>query len=306
MTAGNKNTNRLYHQLESGIVIPSGYVSNHNRSYSETYLQIKEKAIELEAFYHEFNVIIPDGCGLSNLLKSAKTLSDSWLKNDVNALSNIILWDSAHLIRVSESIFTLRGEKDIKFYLKKLTKGSLNLLQRDRSEAKDFLWELELLHKLRSHGVEAVLKDPPDIVAAFEDSKIGIACKKIYSENNVEKVLSNGVSQIEREYEFGIVAINIDDLTPSDSLLVANSKEAMADKINKLNDVFLKKHERHFRKYLSTGRILSALVSTTVLADLEKERVRLNNASQSTVWMIPGLTNEKTKVFKNFYNQIMA
>ena len=187
-----------------------------------------------------------------------------------------------------------------------MTKGSLDLLQRDNSEAKNFLWELELLHMLRSHGVVAILKEPPDIVAEFEGSKIGIACKKIYSENNFEKVLSDGVSQIEREYDFGIVAINIDDLTPPGSLFVASSQVEMGDEISKLNDVFIKKHERHFRKYLSTGRILSALVSTAVLADLKKERVRLNNARQSTVWMIPGLTREKTKVFNNFYNQIMA
>ena len=75
---------------------------------------------------------------------------------------------------------------------------------------------------------------------------------------------------------------------------------------SQVNLAFLKKHERHFRKYLSKGRILSGLVSTSVLADLQNESVRLNNGRQTSAWMIPSLTKEKTKVFRDFYNQIMS
>ena len=297
---------KIWEKHPSGIVTPIGHEFNRTRSDSETYLRIKDKAIELEKFYSDADVSIPNGSGLSKLIHSAKELSDAWLTNSIDDLPNINLWRAAHLSRVSDSIFTLTNEKEIKLYLKKLANGSLDLLQREKSEAKDFLWELELLYVLRAHGIDAKLHEPPDIVATFKDKEIGIACKKVYSEKNFEKVLSNGVSQIEREYEYGIVAINIDDLAPPDSLFVAKSHKEMANEVSNLNLAFLKNHERHFRKYLSTGRILSSLVSTAVLADLQDERVRLNNGRQTSAWMIPGLPVKKTQVFNEFYNQIMS
>jgi hypothetical protein len=239
------------------------------------------------------------------LIQSAKDLSDAWLIDGARNISSNTISRAAHLARVSDAISVLRGEEKLKFYLRKLIDGSLNLLERDRSEAKNFLWELELLYVLRAHGVTAKLMEPPDIVATFERSQIGIACKKVYSEKNVEKVLSQGVAQIEEQYEFGIVAVNIDDLVPADSLLVADTQAEMADQVSKFNHNFLHRHERHFRKYLASGRLLSALISTSVLADLRNEKTRLSNARQSTVWEIPGLPVEKKLVLKKFYTQIM-
>lgn len=296
----------VWQKSPSGILSPIGNQTNKTRTDSETYLKIKEKAIELEQFYEESGVHIPEGCGLSKLIVSSKILSDAWLTGEIDELPNIHLWRSAHLTRVSDSIFTLKHEKELKLYLKKLTDGSLDLLQRDKSEAKNFLWELELLYILRSHGVSSKLKEPPDIVSTFKDTKIGIACKKVYSEKNFEKVLSNGVSQIEREYDFGIIAINIDDLAPADALFSCDSYKDMGNKISDINMTFLQKHERHFRKYLSSGRLLSCLVSTGVVADIKNERVRLNNGRQTTAWMIPGLSKEKELVFRDFHKQIMS
>ena len=59
----------------------------------------------------------------------------------------------------------------------------------------------------------------------FEDAKVGIACMKLYSENNVDKVLSEGVGQIEASYDFGIVAVNLDDFTLPDQILRARTRK---------------------------------------------------------------------------------
>ena len=221
----------IWEKHPSGIVTPTGYESSRSRVDSETYLKIKNKAELLENFYNEFDVPIPKDCGLAKLIKSAKELSDSWLTGGVDDLPNINLWRAAHLSRVSDSIFTLKEEIEVKFYLTKLTNGSLDLLKREKSEAKNFLWELELLYVLRVHGIDAKLKEPPDIVATFNGDEIGIACKKVYSEKNFEKVLSNGVAQIEKQYKYGIVAINIDDLAPPDALFSAGTQKDMVEGI---------------------------------------------------------------------------
>ncbi|MDP3856981.1 MAG: hypothetical protein Q8Q73_04370 [Stagnimonas sp.] len=303
--SGIKTINRIWERLASGVLVPQGHVSERSRSASDTYLALKQKALDLEALYADAGVRIPAGGDLARLIESTKQLSDAWLQGRADKLPDQTLWDSAHLTRVADAALPLRGTPQEWAYLHKLTNGSLSLLKRESSEAKNFLWELELLHVLRAHGVQAKLQEPPDIVATFDAAEIGIACKKLYSTNNVEKVLSNGVAQIEGTYQFGIVAINLDDLTPEDSLFVANTERQMADQVNEINRSFLKENDRHFRKYLASGRLLSALVSTNVLADLRRESVRLNNARQSTVWMIPGLPAEKATVFEKFYATIM-
>lgn len=303
--SGIKTINRIWGRLASGVLVPQGHVSERSRSASDTYLALKQKALDLEALYADAGVRIPAGGELARLIESTKQLSDAWLQGRADKLPDQILWDSAHLTRVADAALPLRGTPQEWAYLQKLTNGSLSLLKREASEAKNFLWELELLHVLRAHGVQARLQEPPDIVATFDAIEIGIACKKLYSTNNVEKVLSNGVGQIEGAYQFGIVAINLDDLAPEDSLYVANTERQMADQVNEINRSFLRENDRHFRKYLASGRLLSALVSTSVLADLRRESVRLNNTRQSTVWMIPGLTVEKAAVFDKFYGTIM-
>ncbi|MDP2806014.1 MAG: hypothetical protein Q8O24_08760, partial [Gallionellaceae bacterium] len=178
-----------------------------------------------------------------------------------------------------------------KEYLSALLIGSLDLLSREQSKAKDTLWELELWQALTRMGMHATLEEP-DIVVTFDDARIGIACKKFYSENNVSKVLSQAVSQFEGDFAFGIVAINLDDLTPANTILKATSIDQMLELISQVNFSFIKRHERHLRKYLESGRAIAAFVSTSVISDVVTGKPRFNNSRQSTLWNIPGLPLE--------------
>ncbi|MGH9958893.1 MAG: hypothetical protein ACREBC_17495 [Pyrinomonadaceae bacterium] len=150
------------------------------------------------------------------------------------------------------------------------------------------------------------LFEPPDIIIDFDGSRLGISCKKLYSEKNVEKVLSGAVEQIEDQFDFGIVAINLDDLIPADQVLRVAAEGHMRQLLIGLNDEFLRRHERHFKKYLASGRLASALVSTTVIAEVLKWRVPFNNARQWTGWTIPGLALLKNQVLNRFYNSVIG
>jgi hypothetical protein len=96
--------------------------------------------------------------------------------------------------------------------------------------------------------------------------KVGVACKKIYSQENVEKTLSEGVAQIESDHEFGILAINIDDLAPPNRIRTVASSGDLQASLSEDNRQFLKRHDRHFRKYLSTGRAMGAFVASGGIA----------------------------------------
>jgi hypothetical protein len=301
-----KSVQHIWLDRGSGLVAPEGTISDLSHSSSQTYLQIKEKALALEQLFADSNVPLPPTCDLARLIAAAKTLSDLWLMNKVDELSMTLLFHGVHLDRIAEAVLPLQHVSNRNKYLLALTSGSLDLFERQQSKAKDVLWELEVWSILRGRSLDAVLCEPPDIVVVFEVAKIGIACKKLYSEKNVEKVLSEGVAQIETSFDFGIVAVNLDDLAPSGQILRASNQGAMSKSISDLNARFLRSHERHFRKYLASGRLLSALVSTSVLADVYKRRPRFNNARQSTIWAIPGLPPEKDRQLKRFYDQLMG
>jgi hypothetical protein len=300
-----KKIQQMWHDTESGLVIPIGIASDLFQSNSQTYLAIKSKACAIEELYSDIGLLLPPTCDLACLIADAKTLSDSWLLNRTDEMAMFRLFRAVHLDRIADAILPLRGIQDCVKYLNALTSGSLDFHEREKSFSKNILWEIELWAVLRRRSFDARLSEPPDIVVEFEDAKIGIACKKFYSEKHVQNILSEAVGQIEESFDYGIVALNLDDLVPANQILRTPNQQTMGEFVNDLNVDFLRRHERHFRKYLSSARLLSALVSTTVLADVFTADTRFNNAKQVTIWTIPGLPPEKEKQLRRFYEKMM-
>lgn len=89
--------------------------------------------------------------------------------------------------------------------------------------------EIELWRLLRDRGVDAELIEPPNIAATFPAGRLVIACKHLYSEANIEKVLSGAVHQIERSDSPGIVSF-CPDADPQDLELVRSLTDAMIRK----------------------------------------------------------------------------
>ena len=264
------------------------------------FLLVKEKAKEIEELYASAGLTIAPACGLAQMIGNAKRLADQWLSNQANDSSMIDVFYAIHLNRVAEAILPLHNIHDRHKYLKALTSGDMDFFSRKISYAKNIFWEVELWSTLRRGCSSACLRDPPDITLPLSGGTLGISCKKIYSEKNVEKVLSEAVGQVEACFDVGVVALNIDDLTPPDTVLRVRNKMEMDSFLQKHTDDFIARHERHFRKYLASGRIVSALVSVNVIADIQDWKVQFNNARSSIAWTIPGLEPEKKALLKQF------
>jgi hypothetical protein len=290
--------NKLWRKDPAGFLMPNGTVSNLSQTSKNNYLSIKEKAIKVESIFDNASVAIPATSDLAKLLQSAKELSDSWLTKLAKDIPVPLLFQAAHFERIADAVLPLENIPDKKAFLNKLTSGSLNFFERKLSPAKDILWELELWSVLLGRGFSATLEEP-DIVVEFSGAVIAIPCKKIYSAKGT------AVAQIEKRYDFGLVALNIDDITPPNKILRVPTYKQFGDLVSGLNVDFIKSKERHFRKYLSNGRLISALVSTSLLADIYEEKVRFNNSRQSTIWTIPGLSQVKEEQLNNFYRQLM-
>ena len=300
-----KRINEIWTAGPSGILIPAGRVTDISTRSRTDYSEIRTRAQQIEDLYAEASIRIPPNCSLGRLIRNGKDLWENWILDDAEKLTSEAFFLGIHLDRIADVVLPLTGEANRAKYLKDLLSGTLNFFQREHSKAKNIFWELEVWSRLRKRTNQLSLAEPPDVIVDFEDSRIGIACKKVYSERHVQNVLSQAVDQIESDFEFGIVAVNIDDLLPADAVLKLATSHAVSDKLHLHNEEFLQRHERHFRKYLSKGRLISAIVSTSVILNVLTERPRFNNAYQWTVWTIPGLADPYRGQVNRFYEVMM-
>lgn len=266
---------------------------------------ISEKVIGIENIFSDANVRINASHELSGLLSDAKNLATEWSKGNIAQTDMNKLFSALHVERIYSGIQMLGAEKNKEKYLRDLLNGTLNFFKRNPSHAKSILWELEAFIKIKKVIPETYLEEP-DIVVNLDKFRIAVPCKKIFSEKGVPKVLSNAVSQIENEHEFGIVAMNIDDIIPESVLLKANTFSEAGDKLHAQNMAFLERHERHFLKYLSTSRIVAVIASTSMVTDIVNESPKFNNFSQWGIWTIPGLKPEHEKAINGFRQKVIG
>jgi hypothetical protein len=161
----------------------------------------------------------------------------------------------------------------------------MNLSERATSHGKNALWEIELAEKFRLLGFSFRLAEP-DMLLDVEGSEYLIACKRVYSENGVEVQMRKGVQQMERVKGRGLVAFNIDELTPANSILVSRDARSAADHLARLNRDFLDRHQQKLQRFVASGRCDGVLVNTSVVADLESSSPRINEFSQTTIWTL--------------------
>lgn len=286
--------------------MPSGSISETANRKSINFLQAKARAEEIEELFASAKVTLSPTCGLAQLIANSKSVADRLLTNQTNDSSMIDVFYMLHLDRLADAILPLRDVVNNKKYLSAFTSGEVDCFNRQSSYAKDIFWELELWTFLKRRCLSAVLEDPPDIVLPLSGGTLGIACKKIYSEKNVEKVLSEAVSQVEDKFDVGVVALNVDELIPSGTVLRVANKKEMDYFLHKHIDEFVARHERHLRKYLSSGRLVSALVSVNVIAHVLEWKIEFNNARSSLVWTIPSLDPDKEALLKQFRNVVVG
>lgn len=299
-----KRTGQIWIPKSSNILVPAGRFTDSSTRSKSTFLELKERAKAIEDLYASANVRLRPDSGLGGMIQNAKELWESWFLNNTCGQTYEMLFMALHLDRIAEAILPLKGDKEQAQYLKDLLSGTLDFFERKPSHAKNVFWELEVWSRLRKKTKQVFLREPPDVVVDFNDSSIGIACKKIYSERHVQNVLSEAVNQIQKKFEFGIAAINVDDLLPPKATLQANSSQVVSERLQRHNGEFLQRHDRHFRKYLAGGRLISAIISSCIISDVP-EKPQFNNVWEWTVWAIPGLPQKHQIQLDHIYDIVM-
>jgi hypothetical protein len=248
----------LWRRTPAGIMAPRGVSVGHH----VTYLKAKEKAVAVENLYASRNIRLPARCGLAILIEAAKAALDAWLTGKERSLSAAQFYQTIHLDRVANALLSglVGDDHTTEEALRRLTKGSLSLWDRKESSAKDVLWELELNALFNRMSIPATLKEPPDIMLNLDNPQVGVTCKKVYSDKHFSNTLSKGVSQLAGDSSiFGIVAVNLDDNLPANTIRVATDPESP---FQHTNLQFIEKHRHRFLKYLQQHRVTAILVST--------------------------------------------
>jgi len=238
-----KKVNHLWERMPSGVLLPTGMITDISDSATTSFLQVKDKAVEIEGLFRMHGLALPQASQLAMLINNCKRLWEEWFMNRMDRLNMNMLFTALHLDRIAEAVLPLREAPNCRSYLQSICDGSLDFFKREKSRAKDIFWEIETWAILKRKLPNVSLCEPPDILVDFGNANIGIACKKIYSEKHVQNVLSQAVSQIEKNLDVGIVAVNIDDLVPADKVLKAASFQEMTQVVRGLNESFIQRHE---------------------------------------------------------------
>ncbi len=250
-----------------------------------SYEEVARRAEQVREIFRNRKVPLHVESSLSKVLREATRLSKEWSEGvDAGGVQRLMMAGYAN--RISEAIISSGNDPEVIECLRRISRGNMDLSKRPRSEGKDALWEIELYTWLKKRNVKVQLLDPPDLLIDFGFGDYPIACKKIYSEKGVEGQMRKGVKQLEKFGKPGIVAFDISDLTPANSILTSENTEDASDFLSKLNNQFMGRHQPKIQRFLQENRCDGVLVTTSVLTDTRNFSPRFNDHSQTTLWTV--------------------
>jgi len=264
-------------------------------------IDVKKVAEQIELLLRKHSIKLGESSDLLRMLVLAKQVQRKYIGCSFTMLEWFRL---LQFRRISSAVILLESDRNPSRYLRAITRGSLNLFSKQRSLAKDTLWELELWAMLKRKLASTYLLDPPDVMIEYADARLGVSCKKIYSEAHVQNIMSEAVGQIKSSCEVGVVALNLDSLIPEDTVLKAPTFESAREILNEAMGKFLEKHERHIKKYFVRENLLAILVTMSPVADITNSRGRFNVVTQSRIWTMPQCKARHELHYRRFRDHI--
>ena len=252
----------------------------------QTYAQIAETVMRVQAAIEVRGFKCRPHSALGLLFRKALALNEQW-EARTNGQDILTLIQADEAVRIAQAVEAVLHEPAAEDAIKRITKSDMNLSTRQLSQGKDALWELDLHLFLQNRKVPVRIQEP-DLVVSLPDllGDYGVACKKVYSENSVEKQLQKGCQQLCAMGVPGVVAFNLDDITPQRSILVQATRLAANDFLHGLNIAFMERHRRVLQKAVMSGSCDAILLATAAQADIAGMSPRFNRVAQFTLWTV--------------------
>lgn len=177
-----------------------------------TYPEVAKLGDLILDVYHRHGITLQSGSSILRYIASAKLMLSKWQAGEQTFKPRecaSTLEESLECLRIGSAIRWLENKPNLKDKLKRLLQGTVDPTQKARTEAKDYLFELNLAARLESAGIDSSLVEP-DIMLDLSGAKLAVACKCVYSARNLESQVRKAVAQILKAGEKGIIALSID------------------------------------------------------------------------------------------------
>jgi len=252
----------------------------------QTYAQIAETVQRVQAALESRGFKCRPNSALGSLFQKARVLNEQW-EAQTKGQDILTLMQADEGVRIAQAVEAALDESEAGEALRRITKSDMHLSTRQPSQGKDALWELDL-HLFLRHRQVPVRMQEPDLAVTLPGllGEYGVACKKVYSEVSVEKQLQKGCRQLRAVGVPGVVAFNLDDLTPQRSILVQPTRLATNDFLHARNIAFLERHRLVLQEAVMSGGCDAILLATAAHADIEGMSPRFNRVTEFTLWTV--------------------
>jgi len=241
---------------------------------------------------------------LSNTLANNETKTKYLKINNQNSECLWALMQLMDLAIVYSALVKLKklnklNEKLLKSKVKKIIKDPFLPTKetKETNEPRNILFELILLGKLLNYNFDATVPSEtnhPDIKVSINENIYAIACKRIFSLKTFVKNFYRAKHQLEkyslnrREYNFGVIAINVTRVfNPGDKLLIdQNEEEAKNNAFNELERLFNQFKDKLTKNSNKKIPALFLFLSTPVVI-LKNQRPFLAGGTFLTICELP-------------------
>lgn len=253
----------------------------------QTYAEVRATVERVKAAIEQKGFNCRPNSALGSLFRRAQVLDEQW-QTQTDSQDILTLMQADDAVRIAQAVEAVLDDPQAEEPIRRITKSDMHLTTRQPSQGKDALWELDLLAFLRRRGVPTRMQEPPDLVITLPGllGDYGFACKKVYGENGVASQLRKGCKQLSSMGGPGVVAFNLDDLTPERSLLVQPTRQVANDHLHALNIAFMQRHQKEFQDAVMAGKCDGVLLSTTAQADVAGMSPRFNRVTEVTMWTV--------------------
>jgi hypothetical protein len=244
---------------------------------------MKERALEIASIFQRNGLAIHPTSGLGTLLASARRLSDDWLTGQLPSREDLLR--AMHIDFLCPVVRRMGALSEPRDRLKRLLSGALDFFDRSHSNAKDAAWEYGVLDIFAASGIDAEHNELPDVVMRLGGRELGVACKCIYSLENLESTMSKAVKQLDRSGMEGIVALSLSELLPAKAPLVFDEQQQLTKTLVEFLDHFIREHLIQWNSYFIAERVLGILASVTHPVMVARKPLI---ARQTTMWNVTG------------------
>jgi hypothetical protein len=290
---------------ESGETPHFCTMTNSNDKPSQSSLSLGDAeatVVRVEKALADRGLTCHSNSALGSLFAKVHRLADESKRPLPDAKWRRAFFKANEAVRIARAVEAALDDDGAKEAIHRVRRSDMNLDTRQQVNGKDALWELDLYRRFKLGGTPVRFEEPDLVVSLGEPfGDYAIACKKVYSENNVADNFTYGCEQIARHGIPGIVAFNLDDLAPEGKEWAAPTERELRQMLNALIQDFMNANSAHFQSAIERG-CDGVLVSVSVISEVPEMTPAINVTHATAASM--GASPEAQARFKAFLERL--